>query len=255
MSNMNKYGLALASLSAIILLLQVHNASALTISGKLNDMATVTSFDIFEVGIKLEEGQSITYSYSSSAPLLFTFHSHEGSTVITHFMTEGKNYDGMFTAPKSGDYYLLWENFAAMSHKITYSVGIPKSIHHVDYNGTIYGVEVISNSSVQNLQFDAAGKQLAFSLETPYLTPGFVSVTIPTELLSGEFSVEGADYLVDSTASHTSIGIDTGTGTHDIAILATNAVPEFADMLLMFLVPVALLAALRLHKSTLFRRN
>ncbi len=172
--------------------------------------------------------------------MLFQLHRHEGNQIISYYITEDKSHSDTFTAPKSGDYYLLWENDETLPHKVTYQVSMPKFVHRIDYNGNSYNVEILSNSKVQNMTFNAKEKNLSFSIQTPYLTPGFVNVTLPEGLLSGDFNVEGGtEYFVNHTSSLSFVVVNTDVGAHNIIIHATNGVPEFEYSYLVLLMAMA----------------
>lgn len=205
----------------------LQSASALSVSGQPENNVTIQDFDIFEVGIKLDAGQKISYSYDASSGILFLLHRHEGTEVITHFTTEGKSHGDTFTAPKSGDYYLLWENLHFEQSDLSYKILFPRTLHEIEYDGKSFTLEVLSNSKVENLEFSAEEKQLSFSISTPYLTPGFVDISIPEELLGGEFTVDGSSNYSVNHGSTAHIIVNTNVGTHNIVIHGSTAIPEF----------------------------
>ncbi len=250
LNDMNTHYLIVIAVAVVtIFTVQMQSVAGLSISGQPTGNVTIADFDIFEVGMTLDEGQKIAYSYNADSFMLFLLHRHEGKEVISYYMTEGRSHSDIFTAPKSGDYYLLWENDAEIPHKLTYEVSMPKSVHHIDYNGRSYDVEILSNSKVQNMTFNAREKNLSFSIQTPYITPGFVNVTLPEGLLSGDFSVEGSTkYSVNHTNSSSFIVINTDVGTHNIIIHASNAIPEFEYSYLVFSIAATIFLGWRFLK-------
>ena len=77
-SRVYKPSLALVTL-LIVFVLQVRNVEGLTVSGRPEGNATINAYDLFEIGIKLREGQAISYSYDAGATVIFMLHRHEGS--------------------------------------------------------------------------------------------------------------------------------------------------------------------------------
>jgi len=219
---------AIVAFAFMILPSTLQSASGLSVSGQPEDNVTIQDFDIFEVGIKLDAGQKVSYSYDASSGILFLLHRHENTEVITHFTTEGKSHSDTFTAPKSGDYYLLWENLRFEQTNLSYKILFPRTLHEVEYGGKSFTLEVLSNSKVENLEFSAEDKQLSYSISTPYLTPGFVDISIPEELLGGEFTVDGSSNYSVNHGSTAHIIVNTNTGTHKIVIHGSTAIPEFS---------------------------
>ncbi len=238
---MDRHYLIVVAIGVIpIFAIHMQSVSAVSISAQLQGNVTIQDFDLFEVGITLDGGQKIAYSYNADSFMLFQLHRHEGNEIISYYLTEERSHSDTFTAPKNGDYYLLWENDEELPHKVTYQVSMPKSVHRIDYNGSSYDVEILSNSKLQNMTFDAKAKNLSFSLQTPYLTPGFANVTLPEGLLSGDFKVEGGtEYFVNHTSSSSYVVVNTDVGAHNIIIHATNALPEFEYSYLVFMVAMA----------------
>ncbi len=234
--------------------IQVQSIAALSISAQPRGNVTIADFDIFEVGVVLNQGQKIVYSYDASSFMLFQLHRHIGNEIITYYITEGKSHSDTFTAPESGDYYFLWENDEELPSKLTYQVSLPESMHHIDYNGSSYYVEILSNSKVQNMTFNATEKKLSFSVQTPYITSGFVNVKVPERLLNGDFKVEGSTkYFVNHTSSSYFIVVNTDVGTHNIIIHASNAVPEFEYSYLVFSVAIAIFLGWRFLEIKLMK--
>lgn len=237
----------------MLLILSLENVEGLSVSAKPEGSVLIDPYDLMEVGIKLREGQTISYSYDASAPVIFMLHRHEGTQVITHDMTEKKSYSGEFSAPIDGDYYILWENSRTFKINVSYKVSLPKSVQQINYGDKVYDIEMFTNSKVYGMQFNATAKQLTFTMETPYLTPGFLSMTVPEELLSREFSVTGGQtqYAVDEKGtSH--IIVSTGVGTQDVIINGSNAVPEFGFSVMILSISVTILLSWRFLRNKLY---
>ena len=66
----------------------------------------------------------------------------------------------------------------------------------VPYEETIYVVETYSNSTVTDLIFNQTEKNLRLGISGLDGTTGFCNVTIPSELMSGTFSLYLDDVLL-----------------------------------------------------------
>lgn len=73
---------------------------------------------VFEVKVPLEKGVRLRYRTRHDRPsgeVKFNIHSHEGRTVTYHMQTQDPALEGTFTAPWTGDFYLMWENHTERS--------------------------------------------------------------------------------------------------------------------------------------------
>jgi parallel beta-helix repeat protein len=118
-------------------------------------------------------------------------------------------------------------------------------------------VEICSNSSISAFQFNATSKKLCFNVTGPAETNGFCNVSIPQNLLWGDFSllingfplVEGVNYTKTYNDTHYTFYITYTHSKHIIEIMGTAAIPEFPSAiippLLMVLSMVAVVFARR----------
>ena len=199
------------------------------VSGEPSGSIVLQHGELFEVGLKMKTGTSIKYMLNSDSFLYFDIHSHDGTQITTLSATEGKSFEGEFVAPKDADYYFLAENLGESDTTMTYSISFVENKHLVMYEGTRYDVTTVSNSNIDFLGFSQEDKQILVLMETPYLTPGFVNITIPRSLLDGPFDLRGSitEYNHTQSESASTFIIKTSNGTNDITIIGTTVVPEF----------------------------
>jgi parallel beta-helix repeat protein len=123
-------------------------------------------------------------------------------------------------------------------------------------------VEIYSNSSISEFQFNTADKKLSFNVTGPTETSGFSDVTIPENLLWGTFSLfingipltEGVNYTKTYNGTHYTFQITYTHSQHIIEIIGTEVIPEFPSAviipLLMALTMLALVVAERRRPKT-----
>lgn len=190
----------------------------------------------FEVGVMMDAGETIQYSYSADAPVFFDLHLHEGTSVTDYLVIEASERNGSFTAPRAGNYYFLWENLGNSETKIRYDISFPRSTKTINYEDQSYEITFVSNSKIESITFDQPAKQILLKIKTPFLTPSFINMTIPKSLLDGSFDVMGgsAQFIVTESESASILLINTDDGTHDITIAGTTVVPEVPYPLIIF---------------------
>ena len=107
----------------------------------------------------------------------------------------------------------------------------------VTVENVTYPVSTLTNSSVNEFYFNLTSKQLSFEVAGTADTLGFCNVSIPAELMSGNFTifkndvqlVEGVDYTQTSNATHYLFSIEYEHNIDTIGIVAT--IPDFAGWL------------------------
>lgn len=121
---------------------------------------------------------------------------------------------------------------------------------NVPFEEDIYVIETCSNSTVSDLTFNQALKRIRFNVDGTTGTAGFCNITIPAQLLSGDFTVfmddvqliEGVDYTETFDGPNLTLSISYEHSTHMIEIVGTNVIPDFTSWLLLpFLIAATLL--------------
>lgn len=201
----------------------------IVVSGEPTGNVIVEHGGTFEVGLKLKTGTSVQYSMRADAFLYFDIHSHDGTEIATYSAIESQLFEGKFVAPKDGNYYFLSMNLGGSDVTLTYDISFGENVHPIVHDSIRYDVVTSSNSNIDFLGFSQEDKQILILMETPYLTPGFVNVTIPRSLLDGPFDLRGSitEYNHTQNESASTFIIKTNNGTNDIAIVGTTVVPEF----------------------------
>jgi hypothetical protein len=201
----------------------------ITVSGEPNGSRVLHQGEIIEVGLKLKAGTNIQYMMKADAFLYFDIHSHDGNQITTHAVLESRVFEGTFVAPKDADYYFMSMNMGESEVNLMYNISIGEAKHPVVYENTQYDVTTVSNSNIDFLGFSQENKQILIMMETPYLTPGFLQVTIPRSLLDGPFDVKGVitEYNYTQNESSSVFVIKTNNGKNDASIIGTTVVPEF----------------------------
>jgi hypothetical protein len=127
--------------------------------------------------------------------------------------------------------------------------------HNVTIETSTYVVETVSNSSVSEFVFN--GTAIRFHVDGASGTAGFCNVTIPSELMSGDFSIykdgapliENVDYTRTYNGTHYLFSITYEHSTHTIEIAATTVIPEISSVIMLLLLSLATLTI------TLFERK
>jgi parallel beta-helix repeat protein len=127
---------------------------------------------------------------------------------------------------------------------------------NVTVGETDYVIMTVSNSTVSDLNFDQASKQLSFNVSGPSGTTGFCNITVPAELMSGDFTlylddvalVEGVDYTQSYNGAHYLFSVTYVHSSHVIELVSTEVVPDFAAWLFLPFLMVATLLGFALRK-------
>jgi hypothetical protein len=113
------------------------------------------------------------------------------------------------------------------------------SSFNVTYEEDVFVVETLSNSSVTDLTFNQTKKSIGFNVTGITGTGGFCNITIPAELLSGNFTVYmddtelvvDEDYTMSSNSTHATLSITYEHSSHLIEVVGTTVIPDFAGWL------------------------
>ena len=125
------------------------------------------------------------------------------------------------------------------------------------WNGTAYNVDVVSNSTVSNLQVDIANRTISFNVTGPESTYDFCRVTIPNVIVQslwhGNFTVliDNEEWLftnwTDST--NTYVYVNYTHSEHEVMIM-----PEFPSPVTVWLFATVLTVAVALSKRRASRK-
>jgi parallel beta-helix repeat protein len=153
--------------------------------------------------------------------------------------------DGIGDSPYTIDVNNV-DNYPLM---VEYGSPVEKSFN-VTVGDTDYVITTVSNSTVTDLNFDQASKQLSFNVSGTSGTTGLCNITVPAELMSGDFTlylddaplVEGVDYTESYNGTHYVFSVTYMHSSHSMDIFSTDVVPDFACCLLLpFLMCLTLL--------------
>lgn len=123
-----------------------------------------------------------------------------------------------------------------------------------------YPVTVLSNSSLSDFAFSQPNKQISFKVVGPKAMQSYCNVTIPKNLLQGNWTVQIDDSDIVPTITendtHTFIYISyTHASTHTITITGEWVIPEFPTATLISLLLIATTATTLLGKTLWSKRR
>ncbi len=144
---------------------------------------------------------------------------------------------------------------------VTMTLIYPEELFHnftVDEN--TYLISTFSNSTVSDLTFSQEEARLIFTVDGLSGTSGFCDITIPSELMSGTFSlfkddvplVENMDYIQSFNGSHYTFSLTYEHSTHTIEIFSTTVIPELTSigLLLTFIIATLTMIVVNRRKRT-----
>jgi hypothetical protein len=124
---------------------------------------------------------------------------------------------------------------------------------NVSVDDADYVVGTCSNSSISGVSLNVGLKRLQLTVEGEEGTSGFCNVTVPAELMSGDFLlylddsflVEDVDYVESFNGTHYLFSIQYMHSSHVLELFSTNVVPDFtAWLFLPFMMSTSLLGIL-----------
>lgn len=102
------------------------------------------------------------------------------------------------------------------------------------WNQTTYYVTVCSNSTIAGFNFNQTAKQISFNVTGPSGETGFCNVTIPKDLLNGDYVVRISSSITDfssvSNDTHNFLYCLYNCTSKNVKIIGTTVIPEFAIM-------------------------
>ena len=133
----------------------------------------------------------------------------------------------------------------------------PETLYfEVSFEQEVYVVETYSNSSVSAVSFNVTMKRLRVTVDGESGTEGFCTVTVPADLMSGDFSlymddvalVEDVDYTQSNNGTHYMFGVNYMHSSHILELVSTEVIPEFTTWLLLPFLMLATLLGFALRK-------
>jgi len=152
-------------------------------------------------------------------------------------------------------YYEHGETMPAPEHTLTFNFTFGEETYHV---------VTFSNSSVTDLYFNPDdGAFIKFNVTGPTGTTGFCNVTIPDDLLWGNFSVykdgillvEDIDYTQTYNGTHYIFHITYTHSPHMIEIKSTEVIPEFPTWTSILLILIVLTVAIAIYERRLLKTS
>ena len=224
----------LTGLTILVLIAGFNSSVAQIIVNDLEGNVRVESGQYFETGVRLLEGESISYRYkseSTESKISFDIHAHLINTIDTLVIKENYSETGTFVAPYDNDFYLLWINEGANHANVEYSISPPSHKFEVEHLDQTFSFLISSNSELSTVKFMVEDKAIDLNIQTPFRIDGIIDITLPSGLLAGDFLIliDGTpasfDLTSDGETSHLSLQV--GAGTHEIRINGTQWIPEF----------------------------
>jgi hypothetical protein len=125
------------------------------------------------------------------------------------------------------------------------------------WNNQSYYVNIISNATISDLSFNQTLKQLSFSINEASGTTGLCNITVPDELMAGDFSlymddielVEGLDYSKTHNGNHYLFSVNYEHSNHVIELFSTIVIPDFAGWLFLPFLMFMTFSAIMLRRS------
>jgi len=140
--------------------------------------------------------------------------------------------------------------------------GITEHVFNVTVDDTTIPVAISSNSSISEFDFSEASLQVSFNVTGLTGTTGFCNITLPEDLLWGDFSVymngeplvEGLDYTRTYNGTHNIFHTTYTHSSHLIEITGTHVIPEHSSLIILSLLLIATLLIVT-NEKRLFRRH
>jgi len=157
--------------------------------------------------------------------------------------------------------YIIDENNQD-NYPLTGPFGITEHVFNVTIEDTPIPVTINSNSSISEFDFSETSLQVSFNVTGPTGTTGFCNITIPEDLLWGDFSVylngeplvEGLDYTRTYNGTHNIFYITYSHSSHLIEITGTHVIPEYSSLIILSLLLTATLLII-VNKKRLFHQR
>ena len=128
--------------------------------------------------------------------------------------------------------------------------------HNVTVDENTYVISTFSNSTVSDLTFSQTEKRLSFTVDGIPATTGFCDITIPSEFMSGTFSifkddvplVENMDYIKTFNGTHYTFSLTYDHSSHTIEIFSTTVIPELTSIALLLTFIIATITTIIVNR-------
>ena len=137
---------------------------------------------------------------------------------------------------------------------VTMALISPEEINHAVTVDHI--VSTLSNSTVSDLTFNQTECSLRFTVDGLTGTTCFCNITIPSELMSGSFSIykddvllaENVDYTETYNGTHYMFSLTYQQSTHAIEIFSTTVIPELTSIALLLTFIISTIAVITVNR-------
>jgi parallel beta-helix repeat protein len=173
------------------------------------------------------------------------------------------DYEKRYPNAKELDYTGTWDTpyFLNQNNTDNHPLMIPTKPLTRTYSPYGLQIKIYSNSSTSSFNFDTSQKQLSFKATVPARKMGFCNISIPSNLLWGEFSLYLDGYRLEKNVNYTEAYVDTcfvfyityNEGTHAIKIVGTEAIPESFPLNILLLL-LFILLILTLYKRKILKK-
>jgi len=177
-----------------------------------------------------------------------TYYSDKDAGISLASLTEGWTIDG-----NSSSVYVL------RLIDTNVDLGTSTYVFQAVADSQSFNITVVTNSTIptQTFDFSQGEKKISFDVTGLSGTAGFCNITIPSDLLWGEFSLymdgslltRNVDYVETFNGTHYTFQIAYQHSTHNIEITSTEVIPEFPSFLILPLFMIATLLALTAYRG------
>ena len=230
--------------------------SGIVLSGSSNN-------NIISGNIIANNGEGISLTYSTVSGNRIYHNNFIDNLQQVYSLGVGNSWDNNY--PSGGNYWSDYEdrypNAAELGSSGIWNTSYVINANNIDYyplmaptkpltrRFTAYDslqVEIYSNSSISEFQFNTTSKKLGFNVTGPAGAGGFCNISIPVTLLWGDFSlfingvplVEGVDYTKTYNGTYYIFHITYTHSEHTIEISGTEVIPEFPSAIILPLIMV-----------------
>lgn len=144
-------------------------------------------------------------------------------------------------------YNNVYDNLRVVRNALVWLKGTTCEVFAV-HDGYLCYVNVVTNSMISMFQFDEGAMKISFNVTGLLGMDQFANITIPVELLDGNFTEKIDNSPIDSdviqNSTHSLLSLTYAHRNHRIEIIATTVIPEFpqGSIFMVFIVLVPLIA-------------